>query len=76
MARFTKVVGVTGGSGVTFGAPNKAILLSGANARIAAADMYGNTFEIDHDNRMGSSVFPIRVGEILFAETDGVFLLY
>jgi len=72
--QFTKIVGVTGGAGFTMGAPNKGIMLSGSNSRIDATDMYGNTFHIDHDARIGSSIWPIKVASVEEVEGDAYIL--
>jgi len=75
--QYTRVLGVTGGTGFTLGAPNKAIMLVGANASVVATDMYGNTFMMDHNGRQGSSIFPIQVASIDQAEvTNGVYVLF
>lgn len=62
--QFTRIQGVTGGAGFTTGAPNKGLMLSGNTSRIDATDMYGNTFHIDHDTRLGSSIWPIKVASV------------
>ena len=74
--QFTKVIGVTGSAttGFTTGAPNKGIMLSGNNSRIDATDMYGNTFHIDHDARIGSSIWPIKVASVEAVEGDAYIL--
>jgi hypothetical protein len=73
--RFTRIIGVTGGAGLTQGAPNKGIMLSGNNSAIHATDIYGNTFHIDHAARLGSSVWPIRIASV--QEVEGAaYLLY
>jgi hypothetical protein len=72
--QFTRIQGVTGGAGFTTGASNKGLMLSGANSRIDATDMYGNTFHIDHDARIGSSIWPIKVASVEAVEGDAYIL--
>ena len=73
--QFTQIRSVTGGAGFTIGAPNKGIMLSGNTSRIDATDMYGNTFHIDHAQRLGSSIWPIKVATV--EEVEGAaFILF
>jgi len=74
--QFGKIIGVTGGDGATLGPPNKGILLSGANTRIHATDIYGNTFHFDHDARIGVSILPIRIASCQLVENGPAYLLY
>ena len=73
------MVGITGqaaSEGLTSGAPNKGILLTGANSRIHATDTYGNTFHFDHDNRIGTSILPIQIASCQLVENGPAYLLY
>ena len=72
--QFTQIRSVTGGAGFTTGAPNKGIMLSGNNSRIDATDIYGNTFHIDHDARIGSSIWPIKVASVEAVEGSAYIL--
>tara|TARA_R110002153_G_scaffold62044_4_gene167037 strand:+ start:1652 stop:1882 length:231 start_codon:yes stop_codon:yes gene_type:complete len=74
--QFTRIQGVTGSAttGFTTGAPNKGIMLTGKDSRIAATDIYGNTFHIDHDTRIGSSIWPIRVASVESVEGSAYIL--
>ena len=75
--QFGKMVGITGqaaSEGLT--SPNKGILLSGANTRIEATDMYGNTFHFDHNARIGVSILPIRIASCQLVENGPAYLLY
>jgi hypothetical protein len=77
--QFGKIVGITGqaaSEGLTSGAPNKGILLTGANTRIHATDIYGNTFHFDHDARIGVSILPIRIASCQLVENGPAYLLY
>ena len=74
--QFGKIIGVTGGDGATLGPPNKGILLSGANTRIEATDMYGNTFHFDHNARIGVSILPIQISSCQLVKGDSAYLLY
>mgnify|MGYP003649303066 CR=1 FL=1 len=65
--QFTRIVGVTGGAGFTAGAPNK-------GSRIEATDKYGNTFHIDHDTRLGTSIWPIAVNSVEAVEGSAYIL--
>jgi len=72
--QFTKIASVTGGAGFTTGAQNKGLMLTGDNSRIEATDKYGNTFHIDHDNRLGSSIWPIAVNSVEAVEGSAYIL--
>ena len=72
--QFTRIVGVTGGAGFTAGAPNKGFMLTGASSRIEATDKYGNTFHIDHDTRLGTSIWPIAVNSVEAVEGSAYIL--
>jgi len=77
--QFGKIIGITGqaaSEGLTSGAPNKGILLSGSNTRIEATDMYGNTFHFDHNARIGVSILPIRISSCQLVKGDSAYLLY
>ena len=66
--QFGKMVGITGqaaSEGLTSGAPNKGILLTGANTRIHATDA-----------RIGVSILPIRIASCQLVENGPAYLLY
>jgi hypothetical protein len=75
MAQYSRIQKLAAGSGFTYGAAPKGVLVNSSSS-LHALDKYGNGFTLEvHGSSAGGQIFPVRIQEVVTIVGD-VYVLF